>query len=133
MEEYLDCSYRSRQGFLGGSVVKKSACSGEGNGNPLQYCCRENPMDKGAWQATVHAVTKVGHDLLTKPPPPTKGCEETSGGDGYIYCFDYSCGFMDVCACVLVTQCVQPFATPWTVACQAPLSMEFSRQKFWSG
>ena len=27
-------------------------------------------MDRGAWQATVHAVTKVGHDLATKPPPP---------------------------------------------------------------
>ena len=74
-------------GFPCSSVSKESACSagdlglipglgrspGEGNGNPLQYCCRENPMDKGAWQATVHAVTKVGHDLLTKPPPPTKG------------------------------------------------------------
>ena len=29
-----------------------------GNGNPLQYSCRENPMDKGAWQATIHGVTK---------------------------------------------------------------------------
>ena len=32
--------------------------SGEGNGNPLQYSCLENPMDRGAWQATVHGVTK---------------------------------------------------------------------------
>ena len=31
---------------------------GEENGNPLQYSCLENPMDRGAWQATVHAVTK---------------------------------------------------------------------------
>ena len=31
---------------------------GEGNGNPLQYSCLENPMDRGAWQATVHRVTK---------------------------------------------------------------------------
>ena len=31
---------------------------GEGNGNPLQYFCLENPMDRGAWQATVHGVTK---------------------------------------------------------------------------
>ena len=31
---------------------------GEGNGNPLQYYCLENPMDRGAWQATVHGVTK---------------------------------------------------------------------------
>ena len=31
---------------------------GEGNGNPLQYSCLENPMDRGAWQAIVHGVTK---------------------------------------------------------------------------
>ena len=31
---------------------------GEGNGNPLQYSCLENPMDKGAWRATVQRVTK---------------------------------------------------------------------------
>ena len=30
----------------------------EGNGNPLQYSCLGNPMDRGAWQATVHGVTK---------------------------------------------------------------------------
>ena len=62
-------------GFLGGSVVKNPPASagdagdlgsipgsgrspGEGNGNPLQYSCLENPMDRGAWQATVHRVTK---------------------------------------------------------------------------
>ena len=59
-------------GFPGGSDGKESACgagdersipgsgrsSGEGNGNPLQYSCLENPMGGGAWQATVHGVTK---------------------------------------------------------------------------
>ena len=35
-----------------------SLISGEGNGNPLQYSCLENPMDGGAWQATVHGVAK---------------------------------------------------------------------------
>ena len=35
---------------------------GEGNGNPLQYSSREKPMDKGAWQATVHEVEKVRHN-----------------------------------------------------------------------
>ena len=39
---------------------------GEGNGNPLQYSCLENPMDRGAWQDTVHGVAKVRHDLATK-------------------------------------------------------------------
>ena len=32
--------------------------TGEGNGNPLQYSCPENPMDRGAWRATVYGVTK---------------------------------------------------------------------------
>ena len=31
---------------------------GEGNGNPLQYSCLGNPMDRGAWQAIVHGITK---------------------------------------------------------------------------
>ena len=31
---------------------------GEGNGNPLQYLCLENPMDRGAWRATVHGIAK---------------------------------------------------------------------------
>ena len=58
--------------FPGGSEVKASACNagdlgsipgsgrspGEGNGNPLQYSCLENPMDRGAWWATVHGVIK---------------------------------------------------------------------------
>ena len=34
---------------------------GEGNGNPLQYSCLENPMDRGAWWATVHGAARVGH------------------------------------------------------------------------
>ena len=58
--------------FPGGSESKASACNagdqgsipgsgrspGEGNGNPLQYPWLENPMDRGAWQATVHGVAK---------------------------------------------------------------------------
>ena len=42
---------------------------GDGNGNPLQYSCLENPTDRGAWQATVHGVERIGHDLVTKQPP----------------------------------------------------------------
>ena len=59
-------------GFPGGSVVKNLPANegdtgliprsgrslGEGNGNPLQYSCLGNPMDRGAWWATVHGVTK---------------------------------------------------------------------------
>ena len=43
---------------------------GKGNGNPLQYSCLENPMDRGAWQATVNGVSRVEHNLATTPPPP---------------------------------------------------------------
>ena len=39
--------------------------SAEGNGNPLQYSCLENSMDKGAWWATVRGVTIVRHDRVT--------------------------------------------------------------------
>ena len=59
-------------GFPGGSVVKNLPAStgdagsvpgsgkspGEGNGNPLQYSCLGNPMDRGAWEATVYGTTK---------------------------------------------------------------------------
>ena len=41
---------------------------GEGDGNPLQYTCRGNPTDRGAWWATVHGVTRVRHYLATKQP-----------------------------------------------------------------
>ena len=60
------------EGFPGGSDGKESACDagdpgsipgsgrspGEANGNPLQYSCLEDSMDRGAWRATVHGVTK---------------------------------------------------------------------------
>ena len=41
-----------------GSIPGLGRPPGRGNGNPLQYSCLENPMDRGAWQATVHRVTK---------------------------------------------------------------------------
>ena len=40
--------------FLGSKIT-----AGEGNGNPLQYSCVENPMDRGAWRATVHGVAEL--------------------------------------------------------------------------
>ena len=40
-----------------------------GHGNSLQYSCLENPIDRGAWQATAHGVSRVRRDLVTKPPP----------------------------------------------------------------
>ena len=66
---------KGQKGFPGGSMGKESTYSegdtgdmgsipgsgkspGGGHGNPLQYSCLENPMDRGAWQATVHGVKK---------------------------------------------------------------------------
>ena len=65
-------------GFPCSSVSKQSACNagglglipglgrflGEGNVNPLQYSCLENPMDRRSWEATVHGIARVGHDLV---------------------------------------------------------------------
>ena len=59
--------YACNAGDLG-SIPGSERSPGEGNGNPSQYSCLENPMDKGAWQATVHGVARVRHDLATKPP-----------------------------------------------------------------
>ena len=67
---HLECPFSL--GFPGSSVSKESSCSagdqglipgsgrfpGEGTGNPLQYPCLENVMDRRAWQAAVHGVTK---------------------------------------------------------------------------
>ena len=44
--------------------------TGKGDGSPLQYSCLGSLTDRRAWQAIVHEVTRVGHDLVTKPPPP---------------------------------------------------------------
>ena len=41
-----------------GSIPGSGRQPGEGNGNPLQYSCQENPTDRGAWEATVHGVAK---------------------------------------------------------------------------
>ena len=90
-------------GFPCSLVGKESACTagdpdsipglgrfpGEGNSNPLQYSCLENPMDRGAWQATVYGVARVGHYLSTKPPPPPPpryGCSGVTEREVAVLC-----------------------------------------------
>ena len=46
-----------------GLITGSGRSSGGGNDNPIQYLCLENPMDREAWQATVHGVTKSGTRL----------------------------------------------------------------------
>ena len=46
-----------------GSIPGSGRSPGEGNGNPLQYSCLENPTDRGAWRASTHGVTKSQKQL----------------------------------------------------------------------
>ena len=76
------CVYLSLLGFPGSSDCRESACSagdlgsipglgrspGERNSKPCQYSCLGNPMDRGAWQATVHGVEKSQTQLNTAQP-----------------------------------------------------------------
>ena len=69
---YIYMYFYIYKGFPGSSAGKEFTCNagdlgsipelgrspGKGNGNPLQYSCLENPMDRGAWQSTVHGVAK---------------------------------------------------------------------------
>ena len=121
--------------FLCGSDGKTSAYSagnlssipgsgrspGEGNGNPLQYSCLKNPMDRGAWQAIAHGVTESdrAERLSTTAPGSLAGYSPWGCRVGQKWE-------------ALVTQPCPTLWTPWTTALQAPLSMEFSRQEYWS-
>ena len=82
------------QGFPGSSVSKEFVCSAEdlgltpgsgrspeeGNGNPPQYSCLENPVDRGAWQATVHGVARIRHNLVTNHYPMWQAPHQVLGG-----------------------------------------------------
>ena len=82
-------------------------CFGEGNGNPLQCSCLENPRDGGAWWAAVYGVTESDTTEATQQQ-------------------QQQCVFQSLSH-------VQLFATSWTVAHQTPLSKEFSRQEYQNG
>ena len=48
-----------------GSIPESGRCPGEGNGNPLQDSCLDNPIDRGAWWATVHGIATVRRRMNT--------------------------------------------------------------------
>ena len=85
-----------------------SSSIGEGNDNPLQCSCLENPRDRRAWWAAVYGV--VQSQTLLKP---LSSSSSSSRG--------------------LHAKSLQSCPTPWTIAHQAPLSIEFSRSEYWSG
>ena len=94
------------------------SCIGEGNGNPLQCSCLENPRDGGAWWAAVYGVTQSRTRLKWL---------SSSSTHTHIYMYIYIYMY---CAMLSHFNCVWLFATPWIKAHQAPLSMEFSRQEY---
>ena len=122
---------------------------GEGNGNPLQHSCLENSMDRGAWWATVHGVTKswtwlsdtfilsiiiVACSFImwinifkTYRASMFSGCVLHILQISYLLLYFISSGDIHVFSCAW------RFVTLWTIARRAPLSMGFSRHEYWSG
>ena len=62
-------------------ILGSGRSPGKRNGNALQYSCQGNPMDRGAWRATVHGLTENGHDLVTKQQNNRYGKANRSGDD----------------------------------------------------
>ena len=112
------------RGFPGGSVVKNPTvnagdagdvgsisgsgrCPREEHGNPLEYSCLENPMDRGAWQVTVHGVaknrTQLGEYHFTSLPfslSPSKGLPKGWGREDLLI------------TVLIVTQCLKTAKQP---------------------
>ena len=124
-----------------GSIPEQGRSPGGGHGNPLQYSCLENPMDRGAWRATVHGVAqsqtglkRLSTHALTRYRTWSIRTGTMSTDTTYVILFHL--GWL---ACshplLLLSHCsrVRLLGTPWTAAHQAPPSMGFSRQEHWSG
>ena len=97
-------------------------------------------MDTGAWQATIHGSQRVGHDWANFTHTKCPGLRFVALGRGpeprpvlsprQWYPIRL---FLVVCTCAKSIQLCPTLCDPRTAACQAPLSMEFSRQGYWSG
>ena len=111
-----------------GILSNQNVSSGEGNGNPLQCSCLENPRDRGAWWAAVYGVsqesdtTEATQQLSSRKTWTLSRSLESPQHLGH--CLN---------KVVVQSSCVQLFVTPWTVACQVPLSKGFLRQEYRSG
>ena len=135
----------------------------EGNGNPLQYFCLGNTMDRGAWRAAIHGVTKSRTQLsdwactcrntytyvirymysytIIPPYPWTLNLQIQRAS--YYTIYTTHKGQLSITVCVWKMQefglilcyfsCVWLSATLWTVAYQVPLFLGSSRQKYWCG
>ena len=137
-----------------GSIPGSGRSAGERNDNPLQYCCLENPMDRGAWRATVHGVTKSQTQLkwlsthtFLLHPHTNFFCIWLSNKVFKVFSILRLRGPISlqrspilnvstdsqICCCCLVTKSCLTLVIPWTVAHQVPLTMGFPRQAHWSG
>ena len=110
-------------------IFGESYSIGEGNGNPLQYSCLENPKDGGARWAAVYGVTQSRTRLKRLSSSSILFVDSWTVT---LLCFVSLWILWFVCVCLCMCSVVSDSETPWTVACQAPLSMEFSRQEYWS-
>ena len=114
------------------------------NGNPLQYSCLENLMDRGPWRATVHGVTN-SRTRLKQLSMHMPSCRNW-GSERWVVEGTVKRGGGHVCTCdwfMLIygrkeikkdgAKLCLTLSIPWIGARQAPLSMGFSRQEYWSG
>ena len=153
------------------SIRGSGRSAGEENGNLLQYSCLGNAVDRGAWRARVHGVTKVldrtkwlnknhndvsmqylGHiytaaataaakslQLCPTPCDPIDGSPPGSPVPGILQARTLewvAISFSNACKWKVKVRSLSRvwlLATPWTAAYQAPPSMGFSRQEYWSG
>ena len=121
-----------------GSIPGWGRYPGGGHGNPFQYSCLENPMNREAWQATVHSIAKSQtwlKWLSTRARTLWKGHRPSlhlRNGDYEQDGRSFPSLSPHVCMLGHFSH-VRLFATLWTIACQAPLSMGFSRQEYCSG
>ena len=110
--------FRGESSYFHSSVGKETACNagdmdlipgsgrspGAGNGNPFQYPCLENPMDRGAWRATVHGITRSWTRFETNMQSLTgRVTEKVSSFNKYtiyriiIYLYEWSCRILAPC------------------------------------
>ena len=123
---------------------------GEGNGNPLQCSCLENPRDGGAWWAAIYGVAqsrtrlkRLSSSSSSKSKGYRFGCETFSSllssyfsqvPSAQVLPLEVIIGNALLLLLLLSRfSRVQLCATPWTAAHQAPPSLGFSRQEHWSG
>ena len=76
-----------------GLILGLERSPGEGNGKPLQYSCLGNPMDRGAWEAIIHGVTKESDttEQLNNNNNNNNNKNRIPSFLSYLICFKYSC------------------------------------------